>query len=122
MSRERPTVISDNPRVVRLTPRNRRRARSPPGCRGSDLEDYDSVVPSLVVYESCESDDDFRHRMTINCIGFAVNLLLIIIGVWLADQIAGSESRLTTEPAMSLARANGNAGPLLQPNQPLKDR
>jgi hypothetical protein len=48
--------------------------------------------------------------MTINCIAFAVNLLLIIIGVWLADQIAGSESRLTAEPAMSLAGANGNAG------------
>jgi hypothetical protein len=32
--------------------------------------------------------DDYRHRMIVNAIGFAVCILLIVAGVWLANKIA----------------------------------
>ena len=112
MSRRRPALIGDDPRVVRFTPRDRRHAPRTSGSGGIDLEDCDSVVPSLAVYEQCEGDDDFRQRMAMNCIAFVVNLLLIIVGVWLADRITGSERGLMSAPTMSLARVNANSEPL----------
>jgi hypothetical protein len=119
VSREWPALTGDDARVVRFTPRNRRHAPRTGG-GGFDLEDCDSVVPSLAVYEQCEGDDEFRQRMTMNCIAFVVNLLLIIVGVWLADRITGSERSLMSAPAISPARLNANSEPLRQRNQPLE--
>ena len=120
MSRKRPALIGDDPRVVHFTPRDKRHSPRTSDSGGFDLEACDSVVPSLAVYERCEGDDDFRQRMAMNCIAFVVNLLLIIVGVWLADRITGSERSLMSAPAMSLARANANSEPFPQRNQPLE--
>jgi hypothetical protein len=106
--------------VVRFTSRDRWHTPRTSRSGGFDLEDCDSVVPSLTVYEQREGDDDFRQRMAMNCIAFVVNLLLIIVGVWLADRITGSERSLMSAPAMSLARANANSEPLRQRNQALE--
>ena len=120
MSRKRPALIGDDPRVVHFTPRDKRHAPRTSDSGGFDLEACDSVVPSLAVYERCEGDDDFRQRMAMNCIAFVVNLLLIIVGVWLADRITSSERSLMSAPAMSLARVNTNSEPLRQRNRALE--
>ena|SRR5215831_8244736 len=45
-------------------------------------------VPDLTKYERADSGDDYRHRMTMNVLGFLVTVLLIVAGVWLTDKIA----------------------------------
>lgn len=45
-------------------------------------------VPDLTKYERADPGDDYRHRMTMNVLGFLVTVLLIVVGVWLADKIA----------------------------------
>jgi len=45
-------------------------------------------VPDLTKYERADGRDDYRHRMTMNVLGFLVTILLIVAGVWLADKIA----------------------------------
>jgi hypothetical protein len=35
-----------------------------------------------------EDDDDYRHRMITNAIAFAVLVVLIVCGIWLADTMA----------------------------------
>jgi hypothetical protein len=32
--------------------------------------------------------DDYRHRQIVNAAGFLVCILLVVVGVWLADKIA----------------------------------
>jgi hypothetical protein len=47
------------------------------------------LVPDLSKFESSrEEPDDFRHRMLMNGLGFAVTVLLIVGGVWIADVMA----------------------------------
>jgi hypothetical protein len=86
--------LDDDRRVVRFRPRRPsiktnvdrdRRARPPP-----QNPEPDSVVPSLAKFESCEAEDDYRHRMVVNLIVFTVNLLLIVLGVWMLDTIRGN--------------------------------
>jgi len=70
---------SDNGRVVPF-----RRPGAPPWLaprRGP-------VVPDLKKYEQAESPDDYRHRMTMNVLGFLVTIVLIVAGLWLVDKIA----------------------------------
>jgi hypothetical protein len=46
-------------------------------------------VPDLSKFESPrEGPDDFRHRMLMNGLGFAITVLLICGGVWIADVMA----------------------------------
>jgi hypothetical protein len=46
-------------------------------------------VPDLSKFESPrEEPDDFRHRMLMNGLGFAITVLLICGGVWIADVMA----------------------------------
>lgn len=47
------------------------------------------LVPDLSKFESPgDEPDDFRHRMLVNGLGFAVTVLLIVGGVWIADVMA----------------------------------
>jgi hypothetical protein len=46
-------------------------------------------VPDLEKYERVRDEpDDFRHRMTMNAIGLAVTVVLIVTGIWIADVMA----------------------------------
>ena len=46
-------------------------------------------VPDLEKYERApEEPDDFRHRMTMNALGLAVTVALIVTGIWIADVMA----------------------------------
>jgi hypothetical protein len=42
----------------------------------------------LAKYERGDSEDDYRHRMKMNVLGFAITIVLIVVGIWLADRIA----------------------------------
>lgn len=47
------------------------------------------LVPDLSKFEQPQDDaDDFRHRMLVNGLGFAVTVLLICGGVWIAEVMA----------------------------------
>jgi hypothetical protein len=47
------------------------------------------TVPDLSKFEQPQDDsDDFRHRMLMNGLGFAVTVLLICGGIWIADVMA----------------------------------
>lgn len=89
-----PHAIDDDRRVVAFRPR-RPFAKGTAGrdrrprLSAQDTE-ADSVVPGLAEFERCGGEDDYRHRMTINLIVLAVNLLLITIGVWLLGNIRGN--------------------------------
>jgi hypothetical protein len=44
------------------------------------------LVPDLSKFEQPRDDaDDFRHRMLMNGLGFAVTVLLIVGGIWIAE-------------------------------------
>jgi hypothetical protein len=45
-------------------------------------------VPDLKKYESDDTPDDYRTRMTVNIIAFAFIVLLIGAGYWIADTMA----------------------------------
>jgi hypothetical protein len=49
--------------------------------------DY-TPVPDLAKYECPESDDEYRHRMTVNVAAAAFMSALIFTGVWLANMMA----------------------------------
>jgi hypothetical protein len=48
----------------------------------------DAPIDDLAKYERTESEDNYRHRMTMNALGFLVTIVLIFIGVWLANTIS----------------------------------
>jgi hypothetical protein len=46
-------------------------------------------VPDLEKYERAPDEpDDFRHRMTMNALGLAVTVALVVTGIWIADVMA----------------------------------
>jgi hypothetical protein len=51
-----------------------------------------NVPPPVLDLEKFErapdEPDDFRHRMTMNAIGLAVTVVLIVTGIWIADVMA----------------------------------
>src|SRR5215510_9566546 len=61
------------------------RPRGGPGGPGGPVR---GPVPDLTKYERADTGDDYRHRMTMNALGFLVTVLLILAGVWLVDKIA----------------------------------
>jgi hypothetical protein len=47
------------------------------------------LVPDLSKFEQPQDEaDDFRHRMMMNGLGFAVTVLLIVGGIWIAEVMA----------------------------------
>jgi hypothetical protein len=78
----------DDGRVIRLRPR----MRNAPGSRWRnpsihDSGHYYSPVPDLAKYECPESGDEYRHRMMMNAIAFVFTSVLVLVGVWLANNI-----------------------------------
>jgi hypothetical protein len=47
-----------------------------------------SPVKDLGKYERSEPPDDYRHRMLVNMAAFAFVLVLIAVGLWLAETMA----------------------------------
>ena len=45
-------------------------------------------APRWLAPQHAESPDDYRHRMTMNLLGFLVTIVLIVAGLWLVDKIA----------------------------------
>ena len=41
----------------------------------------------LAKYERSDSEDDYPHRMKMNLLGLAVTIVLVVVGIWLADRI-----------------------------------
>ena len=78
----------DDGRVIRF---RRRMGTSPTSRERNSLirnfeRDY-SPVPDLAKYECPESDDEYRHRMVINSIALVFTSLLILAGLWLANNM-----------------------------------
>ena len=65
-------------RVLPFRPRGSLFARKPP-----------PPVPDLEQYErGPEEPDDYRHRMLMNGLALAVTIVLIAVGLWIADIMA----------------------------------
>jgi hypothetical protein len=87
---DRPEPEDDSGRVVPLWPhRLRKRGRhggspapQPPGAADRP------PVEDIAKYEHGRGDDDYRHRMLMNVLGFAACLVLALAGIWLAVTIA----------------------------------
>ncbi len=48
-----------------------------------------AAVPDLEKFERAPDEpDDFRHRMTMNALGLAVTVVLVVTGIWIADVMA----------------------------------
>jgi hypothetical protein len=45
-------------------------------------------LASLNRYERADSEDDYRHRMTINALALLVTTILVLVGIWLTVSIA----------------------------------
>jgi hypothetical protein len=78
----------DDGRVIRF----RRRMGTSPRNHASnspirDFERNHSPVPDLAKYECPESDAEYRHRMVMNAIALAFTSLLILAGLWLANNM-----------------------------------
>ena len=87
-----PVVMSDRTaldqergRVLRFRPRGvppRGNWRWPAG-----EPDYVPPLDDLAKYEHAETNDDYRHRMTMNMLALAVTLLLMMCGIWLTGKL-----------------------------------
>jgi hypothetical protein len=76
-----PSPDEETGRVVPLRPRfglRRRAARS----------DRPPAIEDIGKYEGGEREDDYRHRMLMNVLGFLTCAVLIAAGVWIANAIA----------------------------------
>jgi hypothetical protein len=75
----------DDGRVIRFRPRMGTSPRRHWAKAGAG-RDY-SPVPDLAKYECVESDDEYRHRMIVNAAALVFTSLLILAGVWLANNM-----------------------------------
>jgi hypothetical protein len=64
-------------RILRFRPRTLRGPSRPP-----------APVEGLQKYENAGEPDDYAHRMKVNVVAFAFIVLLTVIGVWLAQEMA----------------------------------
>ncbi len=78
MASNRQTSSGDEPRVVKF----RRR-----GFGGIGVS-TPSPVEDLAKYERNEGPDDYRHRMLVNAAALAVVVVLMGVGLWIADTMA----------------------------------
>jgi hypothetical protein len=82
-----PSVPSkDGGRVIRFRPRG----ASPSGWRWplQRPRPGETPVADLTKYESTKGEDDYRHRMTMNALALVATTILVVIGIWLAVNIA----------------------------------
>jgi hypothetical protein len=47
-----------------------------------------SPVEDLGRYERVDEPDDFRHRMKMNGLALLVTIVLVLVGIWIADTMA----------------------------------
>jgi hypothetical protein len=76
-----PSSDEETGRVVPLRPRLALRRRPP---RPSP----DGPVEDIGKYERAGREDDYRHRMLMNVLGFLTCVVLVAAGVWIANAIA----------------------------------
>jgi hypothetical protein len=83
----------DTNRVVRFPLRTAEKFRKirDKASLGRLRRDY-SPVPDLTKYQLPESDDEYRHRMTVNAVAFVFTSLLVLAGVWVAITIVHSSN------------------------------
>jgi hypothetical protein len=76
----------DSGRVIRFRPRG----ASPSGWRWplQRSRPGETPVADLTKYESTKGEDDYRHRMTMNALALVATTILVVIGIWLAVNIA----------------------------------
>ena len=70
-----PSPEEETGRVVPLRPRLLRRAKRP-------------AIEDIGKYEQGGREDDYRHRMLMNVLGFLTCAVLVAAGVWIANAIA----------------------------------
>jgi len=75
----RPTPSEPEGQVLPFRPRGAIFARNTPPPPVPDLEKYERVP---------DEPDDFRHRMTMNALGLAVTVVLVVSGIWIANVMA----------------------------------
>jgi hypothetical protein len=75
-----PSPDDDNGRVVPLRPRFGLRRRAPQPANGP--------IEDIGKYERGGREDDYRHRMLMNVLGFLTCAVLVAAGVWIATAIA----------------------------------
>jgi hypothetical protein len=82
-------VIPDDQggRVLRFRPRGAPPSGVPPRGGWRLPRDQDSPVDDLAKYERNETNDDYRHRMTMNLLTLVFALMLIGGGVWLTTKL-----------------------------------
>ena len=80
--RARPSSGDETGRVVPLRPRLLRRAVQRAGLASRP------AVEDIGKYEGGGRDDDYRHRMLMNVLGFLTCAILVAAGVWIANSIA----------------------------------
>ncbi|HEV2955561.1 MAG TPA: hypothetical protein VGX95_05545 [Xanthobacteraceae bacterium] len=83
--RARPSPEEETGRVVQLRPRLRlaeRRSAQPAGLPGRP------PIEDIGKYERGGREDDYRHRMLMNVLGFLTCAVLVAAGVWIANAIA----------------------------------
>ena len=79
-SRDPSNVSEPEGRILPFRPRGSLFARNVP---------RPPPVPDLEKYERAPDEpDDFRHRMTMNALGLAVTVVLVVTGIWIADVMA----------------------------------
>lgn len=83
MTSDRPSPPDDDGRVVPFRRPGIPRWRWPLPVPGRSSQ----PVRDLARYERTETDDDYRHRMTMNVLGLAATILLVVAGVWIVDKI-----------------------------------
>jgi hypothetical protein len=70
---------SETGRVLPFRRRGALFARNSPPPPVADLDEYERAP---------EQPDDYRHRMIMNGLGLAVTVVLIVVGIWIADVMA----------------------------------
>ena len=83
--RARPLSDEETGHVVPLRPRLLRRPARPAGLAGRP------AVEDIGKYERGR-EDDYRHRMLMNVLGFLTCAILVAAGVWIANAIADLRS------------------------------
>jgi hypothetical protein len=78
MAGDQQTNSDNEPRVVRF----RRRGQSRAGLSAP------SPVEDLAKYERGAGPDDYRHRMLVNAAALAVVVVLMGVGLWIAETMA----------------------------------
>ena len=81
---DQPYASDEDGRVVPFRPRRDRRNSG----RSFLSNTHRTPVEDLSKYERSGEADDYRHRMIINAFAFVATIILILIGIWLANRMA----------------------------------